>query len=161
MRGFRIRPSATAPIGTSPCSPAARRLFTPPHEHQSRTKTGDLGPQKVRSVTGKRDMGMPPSVACIKLPIASPGATKKGPSHRPMERFSSDCCAKITKLPAVRQTRGGSRRPSLDLDRLAMENKRLNSKSQDVNCGPTGAKYAAVYHLSLFSSYEPETAVAW
>ena len=51
---------------------------------------------------GKRDTGMPPSVAGVRLAIGPPQAIKKRPSHRPAERFSTDCCVKNTQFRHAR-----------------------------------------------------------
>ena len=48
--------------------------------------------------SGKRDTGMPPSVAPRTLSIEVRGATKKRPSHRVQRRFSNECCAKNTQF---------------------------------------------------------------
>jgi hypothetical protein len=43
-------------------------------------------------------MGMPPSVAGVRLAIAPLQATKKHPSHSLRTRFPTDCCAKNTQF---------------------------------------------------------------
>jgi hypothetical protein len=99
VRGFGIRPVRQHRLEL----PRAPRLPSP-----SRTAPQPLTQNKTQGLVslydptpGKRDMGMPPSVAALKLPISLGGAMKKHPSHRRMERFSSQCCGKNTNLPSV------------------------------------------------------------
>jgi len=49
-------------------------------------------------------MGMPPSVAGVRLATAPPQAMKKRASHRPLERFPTNCCAKNTQFGRTRAT---------------------------------------------------------
>ena len=60
---------------------------------------------------GKRDTGMPPSVAPQTLSNEVAGAMNKRPSHRPRGRFSNECCAKNTQIARRRSDPYGSGRP--------------------------------------------------
>lgn len=70
-------------------------------------------------------MGMPPSVAAIKLPITSRGAMKKRHSHSLMERFSTDCCVKNTKLPRVCSDRDAALSTAFPSKKILLNNNRL------------------------------------
>ena len=69
-----------------------------------------LPPDAIRQ-PGKRDTGMPPSVAPQTLSNEVCGAMKKRHSHRSRGRFSNECCAKNTHTARPRPDPYGSGRP--------------------------------------------------
>lgn len=79
----------------APRSP--EKLFTPPDQPNFEQANLGVSLGAIRRPE-QRDTGMPPSVAGQTLLNEPPQAMKKRPSHRPLERFPADCCAKNTQF---------------------------------------------------------------
>lgn len=85
-------------------------------------------------------MGMPPSVASLKLPITLSGATKNKPSHSPMERFSKALLRKEHEIARAPPNPWHGRESQSGLRRIVYGKQTVNSKSLNMDLGPMQAK---------------------